>query len=326
MSKLIVVTGITGVQGSSVADVFLQTPGWKVRGVTRNPSSAASQSWASNGVELVQGELNDAPSLAAAFKGADAVFGVTDFWTVFNDPESQTRKRPDQTMVQYCYEVELQQGKNLADAAASVPGLSRFILSSMADATKWSKGKYTTLYHMDSKARAVEYARSLPALAGKFSQVQAPIYYNLLWQWDLPTTPRKQADGTYRIKGVGPADVPVSFGDVRKDFGYSVRAAAEGVPDLNIFAVGEMLSWNQYLKTWCESQKVPFGGYDECSYEEFLELLPGVLGAEFGQNVLFAMEFGYDGSDPSVVRSADLGLKMTSFKEYCDATDFSSIL
>lgn len=140
---------------------------------------------------MVQGDLNDSASLTAAFEGADAIFGVTDFWTVFNDPESKKRKRPDQEMLQYCYDVEVQQGKNLADAAASVPGLSRFVLSSMADAAKWSKGKFTTLYHMDSKARAVEYAQSLPALAGKFSQVQAPIYYNLLWQWGLPTTPRK---------------------------------------------------------------------------------------------------------------------------------------
>ncbi len=47
---------------------------------------------------------------------------------------------------------------------------------------------------------------------------------------------------------------------------------------------------------------MPFGGYDEISYDDLLALLPEGLGAEFGQNVLFAMEFGYDGSDPSVVR------------------------
>jgi len=44
---------------------------------------------------------------------------------------------------------------------------------------------------MDSKAQAAEYMESLPALKGKFSQVQAPIYFNLLWQWGLPTTPKK---------------------------------------------------------------------------------------------------------------------------------------
>ena len=52
--------------------------------------------------------------------------------------------------------------------------------------------------------------------------------------------------------------MPLPFGDVRKDFGQCVRAAVDADPDLNLFALGEMLTWNQYyLKTWCESQKVP---------------------------------------------------------------------
>ncbi|EOO02418.1 putative -like family protein [Phaeoacremonium minimum UCRPA7] len=326
MSKLIAITGITGVQGSSVADVYLKTPGWRVRGVTRNPSSAAAKEWEAKGVEIVPGDLNNTESLAEAFQGADAIFGVTDFWTSFKDPASQTKKKADQNILQYCFEVERQQGINLADAAATVPNLSRFVLSSMADANKWSKGKFNELYHMDSKAQAADYAKSLPALKSKFSQVQAPIYYNLLWEWGLPTTPKRQADGTYRIQGVGPADAPIPFGDVRKDFGYLVKAAVEGEPDLNIFAVGEELSWNQYLKTWCESQNVPFGGYDEVAYDDFTVILPGGLGHEFGQNVLFAIEFGYDGSDPSVTRPDAYGIKMTTFKEYCEVTDFSAIL
>lgn len=101
---------------------------------------------------------------------------------------------------------------------------------------------------------------------------------------------------------MGPADAPIPFGDVRKDFGPVVKATIDGEPDLNVFAVGEEMSWNRYLKTWCESQNVPFGGYDEVAYDDFTVLLPGGLGHEFGQNVLFAIEFGYDGSDPSVVR------------------------
>ena len=140
--------------------------------------------------------------------------------------------------------------------------------------------------------------------------------------------------------------MPLPFGDVRKDFGQCVRAAVDADPDLNLFAVGEMLTWNQYLKTWCESQKVPFGGYDQRTLNEFMEMLPGGLGREFGENVLFAMEFGYEGGkDPTVVRSQavssrdhppayknstdvriQLGLKMTSFREYCEHTDFSRIL
>ena len=126
-----------------------------------------------------------------AFQNADLIFGVTDFWTIWKDPASKDRKKPDQELVEYFYEVELQQGKNMADAAATVGRLHRYIFSSMADATKSSKGKYTRLYHMDSKAKAAAYAQSILELSGKFSQIQAPIYFQVPWKWGLPTTPKK---------------------------------------------------------------------------------------------------------------------------------------
>lgn len=178
-------------KGGSVARVYLNTPGWKVRGITRNKSSQSAKSWESEGVEIVEANLNDAASLTSAFQGADIIFGVTDFWTIFKDPESLAKKAAGQDITEYCFEVELQQGKNLADSAASIPSLSRYIFSSMANATKWSKGKFRQLYHMDSKALAADYAKSLPSLKDKFSQIQAPIYFNLLWEWGLPTTPVK---------------------------------------------------------------------------------------------------------------------------------------
>ena len=139
----------------------------------------------------MQADVNNTASLVSAFQGAAVIFGVTDFWTVFKDPASQTLKKPGQDITEYCFEVELQQGKNLADAAAQIPTLERYIFSSMASATKWSKGKFTMLYHMDSKALAVNYTKSLLGLKDKFSEIQAPIYFNLLWQWGLPTTPTK---------------------------------------------------------------------------------------------------------------------------------------
>lgn len=174
-----------------MANIHLQTAGWKVRGVTRNAESQSAKKWAVKGVEIVKGDVDDVQSLKRAFVGADVIFGVTDFWTIFKDLESNTKKKPGQELVEYCYEVELQQGKNIADAAATVPGLSRYIFSSMAHATKSSGGKYNTLFHMDSKAEAASYAQSLPLLHGKFSQIQAPIYFHLPWQWGLPTTPQK---------------------------------------------------------------------------------------------------------------------------------------
>lgn len=159
--------------------------------MTRNPISDSAKEWAAKGVEIVKGDLDEVDSLKRAFVGAEIIFGVTDFWTIFQDPESQKKKKPSQDLVEYCYDVELQQGKNIADAATTVPGLSRYIFSSMAHAGTSSNGKFSQIYHMDSKADAARYAQSLPALAGKFSQVQAPIYFQLPWQWRLPTTPKK---------------------------------------------------------------------------------------------------------------------------------------
>ncbi|CAL5866139.1 uncharacterized protein PFLUO_LOCUS346 [Penicillium psychrofluorescens] len=323
MSQLIVILGVTGVQGSSVADTYLQTTGWRIRGVTRDPTSDSAKEWAAKGVEIVKGDLDDVDSLKQAFVGADIIFGVTDFWTVFQDPESQKKKKPSQDLVEYCYDVELRQGKNIADAATTVPGLSRYIFSSMAHAGTSSNGKFAQVYHMNSKADAARYAQSLPALAGKFSQVQAPIYFQLPWQWGLPTTPKKAVDGTWRMAGVGPGDKGIPFGHVRKDLGPCVKSVAEAEPNVNLFAVGQYVSWSDYLRIFCETQSLEYGGYDELSYDRFCELLPGGLGHEFAHNVLFALEFGYEGIDPAVIRPEELGLKMTSFREYCQETDFS---
>jgi hypothetical protein len=108
------------------------------------------------------------------------------------------------------------------------------------------------------------------------------------------------------------------------------------------------MSWETYIETWCASQGVSAGKYREHTIEQYEELLPGGLGREFGENVLFAQEFGYDGGEEGVVRpeqvsfvpnhdilvgrelltdcALQFGIKMTSFKEYCEKTNFSSIL
>jgi hypothetical protein len=78
----------------------------------------------------------------------------------------------------------------------------------------------------------------------------------------------QQFDGSYRIQGVGPSNVPIPFDHVRKDLDFCVQAAANAEPDLNLFAAGDMLSWNQYIETWSRSQSVSNGGYEEFSREE----------------------------------------------------------
>ncbi|EKJ72024.1 hypothetical protein FPSE_07766 [Fusarium pseudograminearum CS3096] len=69
--KIITIVGVTGTQGSSVADVFLKEGGWHVQGITRDPSKLSSQAWADKGVELVKADINDFDTLKPAFDGSN---------------------------------------------------------------------------------------------------------------------------------------------------------------------------------------------------------------------------------------------------------------
>jgi hypothetical protein len=175
--KLIVVIGATGTQGGSVVETFRNESGWTVRGLTRNTSSLASQALTAKGVEMASANLDDVPSLVAAFQGAHAIFSVTDFWTGFRDPANRSKLAPGQTMMEWAHDYELQQGKNVFAAAAQTPTLERLVFSALPYVTKWSKGKYRHVYHFDAEGRAVEYAWSTyPDLMKKVSVMQLGIY------------------------------------------------------------------------------------------------------------------------------------------------------
>ena len=156
--------------------------------MARNPDKA--KDWSEKGVEIVKGDLNDIGSLISAFKGATAIFGTTDFWGLLNNPENQKKLNPGQTINEYCFDLEVNQGKNIANAAATVKGLERYVLSALSDAKYWSKGKYTWVYHFDSKAAVVKYIKEeLPELAAKMSVLQMGVFMTN-WSSGL-TAPRK---------------------------------------------------------------------------------------------------------------------------------------
>ena len=170
-----------------MASLYAQEAGWKVRGISRDRSKA--ESWTAKGVEVVKGDLNDKESLVSAFQGADAIFSNTDFWTQFYNPATREKVKPGQTINEYCYDLEVQQGKNVADAAATVESLDRFILSALSYTKKLSKEKYTQVYHFDAKAAIVEYVREThPNLAAKMSVVQAGMYMS---NWNMMPKPAK---------------------------------------------------------------------------------------------------------------------------------------
>ena len=173
--------------------MFLKEPGYKIRGISRDPSKTSSKAWSDKGVEMVAGDLNDVETIKAAFKGANVIFGVTDFWQGSSNPSNQAKaKEQGRTINEVLYDIEVQQGKNIVDAAAAtVDTLDRFVLSTLSHAAKWSQGKITFNLHFDAKWMAVDYLRATyPELAKKTSYVQIG-FFAQNWQGGPTTAPRK---------------------------------------------------------------------------------------------------------------------------------------
>jgi uncharacterized protein YbjT (DUF2867 family) len=93
MPKIIAVTGATGAQGGGLIRAILADPegGFRARAITRNPDSDAARALASEGVEIVQGDLDDEASLARAFTGAHGAFCMTNFWEHFSPEREKTQ-------------------------------------------------------------------------------------------------------------------------------------------------------------------------------------------------------------------------------------------
>jgi uncharacterized protein YbjT (DUF2867 family) len=133
--KTVLVTGATGRQGGAVIR-HMRPKGWKLRALTFKADGSAVQRLTSQGVEVVRGNLEDPASLERAVRGVYGVYSVQDFWSV-------GAKR------------EVQQGKNMADAAKKAD-VEHFVYSSVGGAERNSG-----IDHWESKWEVENYIRKL---------------------------------------------------------------------------------------------------------------------------------------------------------------------
>ena len=137
--KTVLVTGATGRQGGAVIRHML-LKGWKLRALTRKTDGAEVQRLKDQGIEVVKGDMEDSASLERVLRGAYGVYSVQDFWSV-------GAKR------------EVQQGKNMADAAKKA-GVEHFVYGSVGGADRKSG-----IDHWESKWEVENYVRKLGLLA-----------------------------------------------------------------------------------------------------------------------------------------------------------------
>src|ERR1700741_4230388 len=133
--RTILITGVTGNQGGATARA-LQGTGFHLRGMTRKPESERAAALAKQGIEIVQGDLDDEATLRRALAGAWGVFGVQ------NTGEAGVER-------------EEAQGKRLATLAREA-GVEHYVYPSVGSADK-----RTGLPHFDNKWRIEETVRGL---------------------------------------------------------------------------------------------------------------------------------------------------------------------
>jgi uncharacterized protein YbjT (DUF2867 family) len=102
----VAVIGATGRQGSAVVRHLLRDE-WRVRALSRDPSSAAARALGDRGAKLHRVDTEDINSLRPAFHGVHGVFNV-------------------QNPMTSSFTAEVRQGRNVADAAAEA-GVSHVV-------------------------------------------------------------------------------------------------------------------------------------------------------------------------------------------------------
>ncbi|XP_070535586.1 nmrA-like family domain-containing protein 1 [Ptychodera flava] len=128
MAKVIAVVGATGSQGGSVARALLKESKYKVRAITRNPMSEKAAALKKLGAEVVKADLDDMTSIVAALDGCYGLFSTT-----FHN------------VVQFDVNIEIRQGKTLADAAKAT-GIKHFIFSGARQVDD-PKARSCAIYH-----------------------------------------------------------------------------------------------------------------------------------------------------------------------------------
>ncbi|KAJ2514438.1 hypothetical protein GGI11_004087 [Coemansia sp. RSA 2049] len=151
MTQTVAIIGATGLQGGSVLHALHATGKYKLVAVTRDVSSESAKDIKAKypNVELATADIYDPASLEKAFKGADYVFGVTQFF----QPAVLEKVGAGN------FDAEFDQGKNIIDAAIAV-GVKNIVMSTLPSVKELSGGKYSRVLHFDGKYKIEEYLNS----------------------------------------------------------------------------------------------------------------------------------------------------------------------
>jgi hypothetical protein len=198
------------------------------------------------GVSKLSKPIQTTSPLTVAFEGSYAIYAITDFFEPFakDGPEKGT-------------EVEVQQGINLAKAAAATKSLEHDIWSTRPDAKQISGGKYV-VPHFEAKNTIERHIKSDPALLAKtiffwITFYASNYYFPMFTPYLIPTT-----DKYIQFQSTPASTAILSIGDVRTNVGIFVKAVLANPETTRngtfVLAYAEETNAGDMLQTWAKAQ------------------------------------------------------------------------
>lgn len=280
-NKLVTVIGATGAQGGSVVDFLLKSPNkYSIRAVTRNSESTRARELAARGVELVQANVDEIPSLIQAFKGSYAIFAITNFVEHF------VKAGADQAAADVASRAESLQGENIVTAAETVQDtLQHFLWSTLPDAKRVTQGRIH-VPHYQSKTAIEDLIRSKPALLAKTTFVRCGLYATNFNSPFLKPGLFPPAKVYLQMQAVPAETLIACIGDPRANLGAFVIAILDRPSTTRqgatVYAYTETLTIAQLLQTWAKAHNVK-AQYLQLQREDYLAMFPyGAVAMDYG--------------------------------------------
>jgi uncharacterized protein YbjT (DUF2867 family) len=281
MSKLLVVFGATGNQGSSVIKHVLASPHlskeYRIRAITRDSSSHQAKKLATLRVDVVSGDVNNPSSLLQILSGAHTVFGMTT--TNYAGPEGHD---------------EVQQGKNIVDAAIQTEA-QYLVWSTLPSPSAISKGKYQKVISFDAKAAVETYIRSKSIRSAFF----APGSFMQNFATVMKPIPSPSNDGSYLIARPVAPSTKLPLLDIGGDTGMFVAALLMDPAKFEgrtICGASALYSMDEQATIIGEATgKVV--RYQQVPQDIYRSYLPPNVADELTEMLLYQEEFGYYGAE-----------------------------
>lgn len=226
------------------------------------------------------------------------------------------------------FDREVQQGKNIVDAAAKYAStLDRVVLSTLSNSKKWSNGEIRCNLHFDGKAQYTEYLQqTYPDLAAKTSYFQIGVYLSN-W-WSPMKRPEKQTDGSFVLHVTADTGAqPIPWIHAQTDTGYLVKSLIRAPPGTVILGCSRLMRYAEYWKLWADIKGVKLVVQVDKQFDS--GETPDWLALEMYESKLYVSKYGWAGGDPNVKKPEEVGVemdKLMDIERYMRETDYAGFI